>query len=152
MLKVLVNYPSRTEERIIIDRMTGAALPIVKPVIEPDKILSARVVVRQIYVVDKIKEYILNLIIATRNPADYDLRELAPLISFGSSPRSSIYLVVASRAHAFLKGRGYVTPEDVKQMAPDVLRHRIIISYEAEAEDITSADLVQRILDQVEVP
>jgi len=152
MLKVLVDYPNRAEERLIVDRMTGAPLPLVKPVIDPSRILEAREVVRQIYIDEKIKEYILDLVFATRNPIDSNLPDLPPLISFGASPRASIYLVVAARAHAFLKGRGYVTPEDVKQVAPDVLRHRIIVSYEAEAEDITSADIVQRILDHIEVP
>jgi MoxR-like ATPase len=152
MLKVLVDYPSRAEERMIIDRMTGATLPPVNPVVDPDRILRAREFVRKIYIDEKIKEYILDLVFVTRNPGDNGLKELRPLISFGASPRASIYLVVAARAHAFLKGRGYVTPEDVKQVAPDVLRHRIIVSYEAEAEDISSADIVQRILDHVEVP
>lgn len=152
MLKVLVDYPSRPEERLIIDRMTGVPLPPISPVIDPARILHAREVVRQIYVDEKIKAYILDLVFATRDPSNNGLADLHPLISFGASPRASIYMVVAARAHAFLKGRGYVTPEDVKQVAPDVLRHRIIVSYEAEAEDVTSADIVQRILDQIEVP
>ncbi|MEM7031006.1 MAG: MoxR family ATPase [Chloroflexota bacterium] len=152
MLKVLVDYPSRSEERLIVDRMTGASLPEIRPIIDPQRILNARATARKIYVDEKIKEYILDLVFATRNPAETGLADLAPLISFGGSPRASINLVVAARAHAFLKGRGYVTPEDVKQIAPDVLRHRVIVSYEAEAEDITSAEIVQRILDQIEVP
>lgn len=152
MLKVLVDYPSRAEERLIVDRMTGVPLPPIKPVIDPARILHAREVVRQIYVDEKIKSYILDLVFATRDPSNNGLADLQPLISFGASPRASIYMVVAARAHAFLKERGYVTPEDVKQVAPDVLRHRIIVSYEAEAEDVTSADIVQRILDQIEVP
>ena len=152
MLKVLVDYPIRSEERLIVDRMTGASLPEIRPVIDPVRILTAREVAQQIYVDEKIKEYILDLVFATRSPTEVGLGDLQQLISFGASPRASIYLVVAARAHAFLKGRGYVTPEDVKQIAPDVLRHRIIVSYEAEAEDITSADIVQRILDQIEVP
>ena len=152
MLKVLVNYPSRIEERTIIDRMTGMTLPSIKSVIEPDQILQARKVVRQLYVDDKIKEYILNIVFASRDPEAAGLSDLRQLIAFGASPRASIFLVMAARAHAFLRGRGYVTPEDIKQVAPDILRHRIITSYEAEAENITSADLLQRILDQVEVP
>jgi MoxR-like ATPase len=132
--------------------MTGVPLPPINPVIDPARILHAREVVRQIYVDEKIKAYILDLVFATRDPGNNGLGDLQPLISFGASPRASIYMVVAARAHAFLKGRGYVTPEDVKQVAPDVLRHRIIVSYEAEAEDVTSADIVQRILDQIEVP
>ena len=152
MLKVIVGYPSRAEERLIIDRMTGMFLPEVKPVIHPDDLLHARQVVRQIYVDDKIKDYVLDLIFATREPGENGLSVLEPLIAYGASPRASIYLVMAARAHAFLHGRGFVTPEDIKQIAPDVLRHRIVISYEAEAEEITSADIVQQILDQIEVP
>jgi MoxR-like ATPase len=152
MLKVIVGYPSRDEERLIIDRMTGTFLPEVRPVIRPDDLLHARQVVRQIYVDEKIKDYVLDLIFATREPGNNNLTGLEPLIAFGASPRASIYLVMAARAHAFLRGRGFVTPEDIKQIAPDVLRHRIVISYEAEAEEVTSADIVQRILDQIEVP
>jgi MoxR-like ATPase len=152
MLKVIVGYPTRAEERLIIDRMTGFALPQVRPVIHPDDLLHARAVVRQIYVDEKIKDYVLDLIFATREPAANGLADLGPLIEFGASPRASIYLIMAARAHAFLHGRGFVTPEDIKQIAPDVLRHRIVISYEAEAEEITSANIVQRILDQIEVP
>ncbi len=152
MLKVLVDYPGRVEERIIVDRMTGVPLPPVRSVIEPGRILQARKRVRQIYVDDKLKEYILDLVFTTRQPEENGLSDLKQLIAYGASPRASIYLVTAARAHAFLKGRGFVTPEDVKQIAPDVLRHRIITSYEAEAEEITSGDIVQRILDHVEVP
>jgi MoxR-like ATPase len=114
--------------------------------------LRARDTVRQIYVDDKIKEYVLDLIFATRYPAQSGLKDLQPLLSFGASPRATIYMIQSARAHAFLKGRGFVTPEDIKQIAPDILRHRIVISYEAEAEEITSADIVQRVLDQIEVP
>lgn len=152
MLKVLVDYPARAEERVIIDRMTGASLPVIKPIIEPEQIIKARQSVRQIYIDDKLKEYILDLIFATRQPEAHGLNDLQHLIEFGASPRASIYLVMASRAHAFLKGRGFVTPEDVKQIAPDILRHRVITTYEAEAENITSADIIQRILDHIEVP
>ncbi|MEM7533788.1 MAG: MoxR family ATPase [Chloroflexota bacterium] len=152
MLKVLVDYPNRAEERIIMDRMTGETMPKVTPVIEPDDILRARESVRQIYVDDKIKEYILDLVLASRRPAENGLRDLQHLIAFGASPRASIFMIEAARAHAFLSNRGFVTPEDIKQIAPNILRHRIIISYEAEAEEITAGQLVQRILDQVEVP
>ncbi|MBN1995042.1 MAG: MoxR family ATPase [Anaerolineae bacterium] len=152
MLKVIVGYPSRAEERLIIDRMTGTILPEVRPVITPHDLLHARQVVRQIYVDEKIKDYVLDLVFATRQPGDNGLLDLEPLIAFGASPRASIYLIMAARAHAFLKGRGFVTPEDIKQIAPDILRHRLVISYEAEAEEVTSADIVQRILDQIEVP
>jgi len=152
MLKVLVDYPTRPEERIIMDRMTGATLPQVRPVIQPADLIYARQVVNRIYVDDKIKEYILDLIFATRQPARNGLTNLQTLIAYGASPRATIYMVMAARAHAFLRGRGFVTPEDIKQIAPDVLRHRIVISYEAEAEEIASADLVQLILDHIEVP
>ncbi len=152
MLKVIVDYPKRSEERLIMERFTGVPLPPVRPVIEPSRILDARKSVRQIYVDDKIKEYILDLVFATRQPSDNGLGDLKHLIAFGASPRASLYLIMAARAHAFLKGRGFVTPEDIKQIAPDILRHRIITTYEAEAEDITSADIIQRILDEIEVP
>lgn len=152
MLKVIVGYPSRVEERLIMDRMTGTALPQVKPVVTPADLLQARDIVRQIYVDEKIKEYVLDLIFATRYPSQSGLSDLEPMISFGASPRATIYLIMAARAHAFLKGRGFVTPEDIKQIAPDVLRHRVVISYEAEAQEIKSADIVQRILDRIEVP
>lgn len=152
MLKVIVDYPTRDEERLIMDRMTGAILPEARPVIRPEDLLHARSVVQQIYVDEKIKEYVLDLIFATRYPAHHGLSDLVNLISYGASPRATIYLIMAARAHAFLKGRGFVTPEDIKQIAPDILRHRVVISYEAEAEEINSADIVQRILDRIEVP
>ncbi|MFQ5611498.1 MAG: AAA family ATPase [Anaerolineae bacterium] len=152
MLKVIVDYPNRDEERLIVNRMTGAVLPEVKPVVGPETLLHAREVVKQIYVDDKIKEYVLDLVFATRYPADNGLHQLQSLIDFGASPRASIYLIMTARAHAFLQGRGFVTPEDIKQIAPDVLRHRIVVSYEAEAEEVSSADIVQQILDHIEVP
>ncbi len=152
MLKVKVDYPNRAEERIIIDRMTAVSLPAINPVVRPEDILRARDLVRQIYVDDKIKEYVLDLVLTTRNPGNNGLSDLRNLIDFGASPRASINLIIAARAHAFLKGRGFVTPEDIKQLAPDVLRHRIITTYEAEAENITSDQIVQRILDHTDVP
>jgi MoxR-like ATPase len=152
MLKVRVDYPTRDEERLIIDRMTGDPLPPVQPVVTPQELLQARETVRQIYVDDKIKNYVLDLVLATRNPGQNGLSDLNNLIDFGASPRASISLITASRAHAFIKGRGFVTPEDIKQMAPDVLRHRIITSYEAEAENINSDHIVQRILNYTDVP
>lgn len=152
MLKVLVDYPTRDEERLIINRMTGLALPPIRPVIDLTQIVSAREVVRQIYVDDKIKEYVLDIVGATRHPSEAGLDELQSLVSFGASPRASIHLIEASRAHAFLKGRGYVTPEDVKQLAFDVLRHRIITTYEAEAEEVTPDFILQRLLDHIDVP
>jgi MoxR-like ATPase len=152
MLKVKVGYPSRDEERLIIDRMTGASLPTINPIITPNEILHARKSVRQIYVDDKIKDYVLDLIFTTRQPANNGFSDLTNLIQYGASPRASIYMIDASRAHAFLRGRGFVTPEDIKQIAPDVLRHRIIVTYEAEAENITTDILIRRILDHTKVP
>ena len=152
MLKVRVDYPNRAEERIIMDRMTGAALPTVTPVVNPVDILRAREIVKQVYVDDKIKNYVLDLVIRTRQPGNNGLADLNTLIQFGASPRASINLILAARAHAFLQGRGFVTPEDIKQIAPDVLRHRIITTYEAEAENITSDHIVRRILDYTPVP
>lgn len=152
MLKVLVDYPTREEERVIMDRMTGAAMPTAMAVVDQSAFLHARTYVRNIYVDNKIKDYILDLVHSTRRPGDFGLSTLRNLISFGASPRATIYLLQASRAHAFLQGRGFVTPDDVKQMAPDVLRHRIAATYEAEAEEVTTDDLVQRILHHIEVP
>lgn len=152
MLKVLVDYPTRAEERLIIDRMTGATLPTINPVVTPAQILQARQTVKRIYVDDKIKEYVLDLVITTRQPGNNGLRELNNLINVGASPRASINLIAAARAHAFLNGRGFVTPEDIKEMAPDVLRHRVITTYEAEAENINSDQIVRRILDYTNVP
>ncbi len=152
MLKVKVSYPTRAEERLIIDRMTAAELPAVRPVITPADILRARRLVKQIYVDDKIKEYVLDLVLTTRQPGSNGLSDLNNLIGFGASPRASISLIQAARAHAFINGRGFVTPEDIKQIAPDVLRHRVITTYEAEAESITSDHIVQRILDYTAVP
>ena len=152
MLKVQVDYPSRSEERMIMDRMTGVDLPQIHPVISPHTILRARDIVRNVYVDDKIKEYVLDLVLATRQPGQNGLSELSSLVEFGASPRASIYLIMAARAHAFIKGRGFVTPDDIKELAPDVLRHRIIPTYEAEAENISSDHIVRRILDYTDVP
>lgn len=152
MLKALVDYPVRDEERLIMDRMTGGELPQVAPVISPGEMLGARQTVRSVYVDDRIKEYILDLVMATRRPGENGLAELEGLIAYGASPRASIALVIAARARAFLQGRGYVSPEDIKRIAPDVLRHRVIPTYEAEAEEVTSTDIVMNILDRVEVP
>lgn len=152
MLKVTVDYPKRDEERLIIERMSGDPLPPVRPVVTPELILQAQETVRHIYVDAKINEYVLDLVFTTRFPAQYGLRELESLIAVGASPRAGINLIAAARAHAFMRGRGFVTPEDIKQIAPDVLRHRIITTYEAEAENISSDHIVQRILDYIEVP
>jgi MoxR-like ATPase len=152
MLKVIVDYPRPNEERLMLDRMTGVTLPSVNPVVDPAQILRAREMAKQVYVDDKIKNYVLNLVLTTRNPGNNGLGDLRPFIAFGASPRAGINLILAARAHAFIKGRGFVTPEDIKQVAPDVLRHRVITSYEAEAENVTSADIVQRILEYTDVP
>jgi MoxR-like ATPase len=152
MLKVLVDYPSPTEERLILDRMTGATLPSVNPVVESKEILRAREMVKQVYVDDKIKNYVLSLVLATRNPGTNGLGDLRPFIAFGASPRGGINLILAAKAHAFLQGRGFVTPEDIKHIAPDVLRHRLITTYEAEAENVASSYIVQRILNYTDVP
>jgi MoxR-like ATPase len=151
MLKVIVGYPDKSEERLIMDRMTGPSDITVTPVITPEQILEARSVVREIYIDDKVKDYIIDVVHASRRPDAYGM-DIAPLIAYGASPRASIYLNLAARAHAFLKGRAYVTPEDIKSIGPDVLRHRVIVTYEAEAEQVTSEQIVQKIFDHVEVP
>ncbi len=151
MLKIVVGYPDKSEERIIMDRMTGDHEITVDPVVDPSEILKARSVVRSIYIDDKVKDYIVDIVHASRRPDAYGL-DLTGLIAYGASPRASIYLNLAARAHAFIQGRGYVTPEDIKSIGPDVLRHRIIVTYEAEAENISSTTVVQKIFDHVEVP
>ena len=152
MLKLVIDYPNKKEERAIMDRMavTDYQLPV-QGVIEPSEILRAREVVDQVYVDDKVKDYIIDLVFASREPEHYHL-DIGDYIQYGASPRATIYLTVAARAHAFLKGRGYVTPQDVKSVGKDVLRHRVIVNYEAEAEDLTAEDLIQKIFDQIEVP
>ena len=152
MLMVKIDYPSPTEEREIMDRYTVKEVPTADKVVKPKDILRARDVVRDIYVDDKVKEYIVNIVFASREPAKYGLDDLTDLIAYGASPRASIFLNLAAKAHAFLKGRGYITPEDIKAIGHDILRHRIIVSYEAEAEEIKSDDIVNKIFDAVEVP
>jgi MoxR-like ATPase len=152
MLKVIVDYPKRDEEKLIIRRMTSAEKPTVTPAVTPEQILRARTIVKNIFVDDKIVEYVLDLVSATRNPAAHGLRDLQTLIAFGASPRAGLSLIEAARAHAFLRQRNFVTPDDIKQIAADVLRHRVVTTYEAEAEGITSDQLVQRILDTTDVP
>ncbi len=152
MLKLKITYPSPTEERMIMDRMATARRIEVTPVISTDDLLRAREVVGQIYVDDKIKDYIINIIFATREPNKYGLKDTADLIEYGASPRATLYLHVAARAHAFIQGRGYVTPEDIKAIGADVLRHRLALTYEAEAENVTADDLVARVFDTIEVP
>jgi MoxR-like ATPase len=152
MLKLKVTYPTKAQERVILDRM-GETSPVrrIEAVMTPDHIQTARRLVDQIYIDDRIKDYIVDLVQATRNPAEYKL-PIADLIQYGASPRATIYLTLGAKAAAFLAGRGYVTPQDVKKVAHDVLRHRVIITYEAEAEEKTSEDVVQQILDHVPVP
>ncbi|RME80481.1 MAG: MoxR family ATPase [Caldilineae bacterium] len=152
MLKVHVGYPSRDEERLIIERMTAPHQPAARPVVNVYTILNARNTVNQIYVDDKIKEYVLDLVAATRTPKGKGLRDLRPFIAFGASPRASINLVKAARAYAFLCGRDYVIPEDIKEIAHDVLRHRIITTYEAEAQNVTTDQIISTILDHIPVP
>ncbi len=152
MFKVIVSYPSKEEERRILDRMTAAGgEPRVSRIIQPDELRRAGEVVRSIYVDDRVRDYVVNLVHATREPKAYGL-DMAELIRYGASPRATIYLLVAGRAHAFLRHRGFVTPEDIKAVGPDVLRHRIILSYEAEAEEVTSEEVIRRIFDTIEVP
>lgn len=152
MLMVKVGYPTRAEERIVMERMTAPVATSVTPCTSPEQLLQARKVVRNIYVDDRVKDYILDVVYATRDPSAKGLRDMAALIEYGASPRASIALNLAARAHAFLRHRGYVTPEDVKAIGPDVLRHRMILTYEAEAEQITSEDIVRRLFEVVEVP
>jgi MoxR-like ATPase len=151
MLKLRVTYPSRDEEKAIMEAVTGAGLPSVTPVINPDTLRKAQATVREIYMDEKVKNYILDVVFATRDPKSFGL-DIGHLIAYGGSPRATIFLASAARAHAFLRGRGYVTPEDVKAVGPDVLRHRVIVTYEAEAEELTSDAVIQRIFDHIDVP
>ena len=152
MLKINVTYPNKAEEKEIMNRMAVIGKePKVDPVITPEDIIKVRGVLNEIYIDDKIKDYIVDIVSATREPKEYNL-ELAQYIQYGASPRATIYLNIAAKAHAFIQGRGYVTPQDVKSIGMDALRHRIIISYEAEAEGLRSEDILKRIFDQVEVP
>ncbi|MBD3344292.1 MAG: AAA domain-containing protein [Chitinivibrionales bacterium] len=152
MLKLKIDYPTRGEEREILSRMGDGIVPKVTKVISVDQILKAGTVVNEIYMDPKVEEYIVNLVFATRKPKENGLAEIDGLIEYGASPRATLYLSRAARAHAFIRGRGYVTPEDIKAIGMDVLRHRVIITYEAEAENISSEDIVQKIFDGVEVP
>ncbi|MBE7557840.1 AAA family ATPase [bacterium] len=151
MLKLKIGYPNKSEERAILERMTGRELPVASTVVGREELLAARRLVKEVYVDAKIHNYIIDLVFATREPKAYGL-PIEDLIEYGASPRASIYLAQAARGHAFLRGRGYVTPEDIKAIAHDVLRHRVILSYEAEAEDITADDVVQKVLDGIEAP
>ncbi len=152
MLKVIIGYPSKSEEQIIIRQNLKKEFPKASKVVNPQDIIKARDVVKEVYMDEKIENYILDIVFATRYPADYGLDKLANMIAFGGSPRASINLALASKAYAFIKRRGYVIPEDVRAVAHDVLRHRIQLTYEAEAENIDTTDIINEILNSVEVP
>ncbi|MBL8924288.1 MAG: MoxR family ATPase [Myxococcaceae bacterium] len=152
MLKVKVGYPTREEEKEILNRMSGDSMPKASKVVTPEQIAQARGVMHRIYVDEKVKDYILNIVFATREPAKFGLKDLEDFIQYGASPRATISLTQAARAHAFLRHRGFVTPEDVKAVGLDVLRHRVAITYEAEAEELTPERIIQRVFERVEVP
>ena len=152
MLKLRVGYPSRDEEKEIMRRMAGGDPIPVDRVASPDAILAARARIADLYMDERIMDYIVDIVLATREPTKAGLEDLAPLIEFGASPRATIALAQASRAHSFLRGRAFVTPDDVKAIAPDVLRHRVLTTYEAEAEEVTSDDIVARVLSKIESP
>jgi len=152
MLKVKIGYPSREEELVIMRQNVIGDQRETKTVVSPKDIIAAREVVKNVYMDEKIEQYILDIVFATRQPGDFKLEKISPMISYGASPRASIYLALASKAHAFLKRRGYVIPEDVRAISLDVLRHRVAVTYEAEAEEVTSEHIVQEILNHVEVP
>ena len=152
LFKLVVTYPARADERSMLDRMTDGTPPVARPVLHADDILHARKGVERVHVDGRIKEYVLDLVAATRRPGDAGLAQLTPLIAFGASPRAAIYLVRAAKAHAFLAGRAFVIPEDVKSVATDVLRHRIVPTYRADADNVTTDQMVERILGQIAVP
>ena len=152
MMKVVVTYPNKKEEKEILERMSTGEKIEITPALDKEDIFELRKLVNQIYIDEKVKDYILDIVFATRFPEQCRLEQLKPLIAYGASPRASIMLTVAAKAHAFLRGRGYATPEDVKQIGMDVLRHRIIVTYEAEAEEMTSEKIITQIFDQIEVP
>lgn len=152
MLKIKVSYPTKEEEKTILERMSTGHKPQVTAKINTETILKAREAADSIYVDEKVKNYIVDIVFATRDPKSYKLEDISSYIMYGASPRASIFLTQAAKAFAFLDGRGYVTPEDVKEIGPDVLRHRILLTYEAEAENITSEDIIKKIFATVEVP
>ena len=152
MLKLRVGYPSRDEEKEIMRRMAGGEPIPIRHVATPQEIMAARHRISELYMDDRIVDYIVDIVHATRSPGDFGLKDLSTLIEFGASPRATIALAQASRAHAFLRGRAFVTPDDVKEIAFDVLRHRVLTTYEAEAEEVTSDDVVRRVLDKIESP
>ncbi len=152
MLKVVVGYPSMSDERKVVDAVLDDLRREVQPVLDPAQLAEMKRTAASIYLDDKVKDYVLDLVSATRHPENYKLSELKPLIEYGASPRASINLCLAARANAFLVGRGYVTPQDVKDVALDILRHRVLLTYEAEAEETTSDDVVRKVLESVPVP
>lgn len=153
MLKVVVDYPTKEEERKVVDRMaSGQPIPEIRKVASPEDILSARTVVEKIWIDEKVRDYLVDVARATRNPAEYGISDLEDMIETGASPRASINLMKAAKAHAFLQNRGYVTPHDVKSVALEILRHRVVLTYEAEAEGKSHDDVVRKILDNVPVP
>ncbi len=152
MLKIVVDYPSKADERKVVDSVLDDIRREVQPVLDPSQLAQMKQTTASIYMDDKVKDYALDVVAATRRPDEFKMKELKPLIEYGASPRASINLCLAARANAFLAGRGYVTPQDVKDVAPDILRHRIIITYEAEAEEMTTADIVSKVLETVPVP
>ncbi len=152
MLKVVITYPSREEEKLILRQRITNEIPTNRQVLTPEDILRARKIVREVYLDEKIENYITDIVFATRFPSDYKLKKYEGMISYGASPRASIYMALASKAYAFIKRRGYVIPEDVRAVAQDILRHRIGLTYEAEAENIKTTDIISDILNTVEVP
>ena len=152
LLKVIIGYPTRDEEKLIIRQNIAREQPVVRPLLKPEEIIDAQKVVEQIYIDEKIERYIVDIVFATRFPADYNLNDLTSIISFGASPRASISLARAARSYAFLRQRGFVVPEDVRAVCHDVLRHRIGLTYEAEANNITTDEIISNILDRVQVP
>ena len=153
MLKLRVDYPDKDEERAILKRMASTQMSdSVTAVVDVDQILKAQNVIDDIYVDEKVEDYVLNLVFATRDPGEYNLGDMDNLIEYGASPRATINLILAAKARAFLQHRGYVTPEDVRYVGRDVLRHRVILTYEAEAEELTSEDILQRLFDSIEIP
>jgi MoxR-like ATPase len=153
MLKINITYPEKSEELKILQRMAETDKKIlVNPVIQPDEIIRARSVVDEVYLDEKLQRYIIDIVYATRRPVDYNLKDIAPLLRYGASPRASIGLTLGAKAYAFINNRGYVTPQDIKDIAPDILRHRILLSYEAQAQGKTQDEIVSRLLEEIKVP
>jgi MoxR-like ATPase len=152
ILKAVVTYPSRQEERQILELNLGGAMPEVRRLVPPEAILELRGAVLDVAIEERLKDYILNIVVATREPRRFGLDRLAGLIAFGGSPRATSAIALAARAYAFIAGRGYVTPEDIKEIVPDALRHRLVLTYEAEAEEVTAEQVIERVLESVNVP